>query len=77
MNQIGNLTPDHKSLESKSQMMFNWAVLYTIGNIFLKVIGYFLQIFKKYLISKNMRPQNFGTIIVPILGVPGKSDIKM
>jgi len=29
-NQIGNLTPDHKPLESRVQMRFNWGMLYTV-----------------------------------------------
>jgi hypothetical protein len=32
-SQIGNLTPDHKLLESRGQMSSDWGVLYTIGNI--------------------------------------------
>jgi hypothetical protein len=32
-SQTGNLTFDHKLLESKGQMNFDWGVLYTIGNI--------------------------------------------
>jgi hypothetical protein len=41
---------DHKSLEIKGQMSFDWGVLYTVGKIFLKVIGYCLHIFKINLI---------------------------
>jgi hypothetical protein len=33
-NQIENLTPDHKSLESMGQMKSNWSVLYTIEKYF-------------------------------------------
>jgi hypothetical protein len=33
-SQIENLTPDHKSLESKGQMRSDWGVLYTVGKIF-------------------------------------------
>ncbi len=40
-SQIGNLTPDHKPFEGKSQMSSDWGMLYTIGNIFLKVIKYY------------------------------------
>jgi len=36
-SQIGNLTCDHKSLESKGQMKFDWSMLYAVGNIFLKL----------------------------------------
>jgi len=32
-SQIRNLTLDHKLLESKVQMNFDWGVLYTIGNM--------------------------------------------
>jgi len=41
-SQIENLTPDHKSLERRSEMRFDWVMLYTIGKIFLKAIRYFL-----------------------------------
>jgi hypothetical protein len=37
-SQIGNLTPDHKSLESRGQMRSNWGVLYIVGKTFLKAI---------------------------------------
>jgi hypothetical protein len=40
-NQIENLTPVHKSLESRGQMKSNWNMLHTIGKIFSKVIKYF------------------------------------
>jgi len=40
-SQIGNLTLDHKPFEGKSQMSSDWGMLYTIGNIFLKVIKYY------------------------------------
>jgi hypothetical protein len=39
--QIGNLTPNHNSLESKGQMRSNWGMLYTIGKIFLRAITYY------------------------------------
>jgi len=45
--QIGNLTPNHKPFEGKSQMSSNWAMLHTIGNIFLKVINITLEFSKK------------------------------
>jgi hypothetical protein len=45
-SQIENLTPDHKSLENRGQMMFNWGVLYIVGKIFLKDTKYFAFIFK-------------------------------
>jgi hypothetical protein len=35
-SQIGNLTLDHKSHESKHQMRFDWGVLYTIGENLLE-----------------------------------------
>jgi hypothetical protein len=37
-NQIGNLTPNHKSLESRGQMGFDLGVLYIIEKKILKVI---------------------------------------
>jgi hypothetical protein len=40
-NQIENLTPDHKSFESRGQMKSDWGMLYTIGKIFLRDIMYF------------------------------------
>jgi hypothetical protein len=49
-SQIMNLTLDHKSLESKGQMRFDWGVFYTIKNMFLKAIKYYLPIFKNDLL---------------------------
>jgi hypothetical protein len=43
-SQIGNLTSNYKSLESKGQMRSNWNMLYTIEKIFSKAIRYFLRI---------------------------------
>jgi hypothetical protein len=40
-SQIENLTPNHKSLESRGQMKFDWNVLYTVEKIFSRVIRYF------------------------------------
>ncbi len=40
-SQIGNLTPDHKSLESRGQMRFDWSMLYTVGKIFSSAIRYY------------------------------------
>jgi hypothetical protein len=39
-SKIENLTPNHKSLESRGQIRFDWGVLYTVGNIFLKAITF-------------------------------------
>ncbi len=47
MNQIGNLTFYHKSLESSGQMKSNWGVLDTVEKIFLRATSYFTCIFKK------------------------------
>jgi hypothetical protein len=49
-NEIENLTPNHKPLENKGQMSSDWGVLYTIGNIFLKIKKYCNHILKKDLI---------------------------
>jgi hypothetical protein len=32
-SQIENLSPNHKSLENKGQMRFDWSVLYIVGKI--------------------------------------------
>jgi hypothetical protein len=48
-SQIGNLTPDHKPLESMGQISFNWGVLYIIEKIFLRAILYCPQFFLKRL----------------------------
>jgi hypothetical protein len=69
--QIGNLTPNHKSLENRGQMKLNWGVFYTVGKIFLMAIRYYLQIFKKKTyFEKDMRVQSSRTTRVPILGLP-------
>jgi hypothetical protein len=67
MNKFDNLISNHKSLESRGQMKFNWAVLYTIEKIFLKILpsNFFFLKFEIY-----MSVQNFGTIRFPILGLP-------
>jgi hypothetical protein len=39
-SQIGYLSPEHKSLESKGQITSNWGVLYIIGKIVLRAINY-------------------------------------
>jgi hypothetical protein len=49
-SQIGNLTPDYKSLESKGQMKFDWSVLYTIGKIFSRAIRNFPHTFETNMI---------------------------
>jgi hypothetical protein len=67
-NQIQNLIPYHKPLESKGQMSFNWGVLYTFGKIFLNDIRYFLAFSKQIGFKKYMSVQNFGTIKVSTLG---------
>jgi len=69
-SKIENLTPDHKSFESRGQMRSNWSVLYTIGKIFWREIKYCPCTFKKKLIWKKMSIQHFETIRVPILGFP-------
>jgi len=54
MSQIGNLTLNHKSLESSGQMKSNWGVLYTVKNIFLRAISYFTCVFRKKLDLKKI-----------------------
>jgi hypothetical protein len=49
-SQIGNLTPNHKSLEIRGKMRSDWSVLYTIGKIFSKDIKYCPPILKKNLL---------------------------
>ncbi len=53
-SQIGNLTPDHKSLEIKGQMKFNLDVLHTVKKIIFKALRYYPHVFKKNLnLKKN------------------------
>jgi len=49
-SQIGNLIIDHKPLESRGQMSFDWGVLYTVGKIVMKDIKYCPCILKTDLI---------------------------
>jgi hypothetical protein len=49
-NQIENLTPDYKPLESRGQMRSDWGVLYIDGKILSKAKRYCLRILKKNLI---------------------------
>ncbi len=71
-NQIGNLTPDHKSFKSKGQMKSNWNMLHTVGKIFSKAIKYFPCTLKKILLG-----QQDSQFWDSHLGVLGKSDIWM
>jgi len=66
-SQIGNLIPDHKSLESKGQMTFDWGMLYTIGKIFLGAIKF------EAWFEKDVSGQSFGTTKVLVLGLPFRS----
>jgi hypothetical protein len=51
-SQIGNLTPDHKSLESRGEMRFSWKVLYIVGKIFSRDIKYWFFTLKKLDLKK-------------------------
>jgi hypothetical protein len=68
--QIGNLTPDHKPLESKNQMSSDWSVLYIVGKIFLKVIRYYLWIFKIDFIWERYECPKFWDNNNPNFGTP-------
>jgi hypothetical protein len=69
-NWIGNLIPDHKSLERKGQMKSDWGLLYTVENIFMRTIRCCPCIVKiKIKIEKYMGIQSFGTTKVPIMGL--------
>jgi hypothetical protein len=37
-SQIGNSTPNHKPLERRGQMSFDWAMIYVVEKIFLRDI---------------------------------------
>jgi hypothetical protein len=75
VSQIGNLTPDHNSLENMGWTRCNWGVLYTIGNIFLKAIIYMSHFQKKTWFEKNMNVQNFMQQESQFWNSPRKSDI--
>jgi hypothetical protein len=49
-NQIGNLTLNHKSFESRGQMRLDWSMLYSVGKIFSRAIKYCPCTLKAYLI---------------------------
>jgi len=51
-------------------MRSNWNVLYTIGNIFSRVIRYCPRTLIKTWFEINMNVQCFGIIRIPILGLP-------
>jgi hypothetical protein len=58
MNQIGNLTPNHKSLKRRGQMRSNWSMLYNVGNIFFKgykILSSYFQ--NKFDLKKNGCPK--------------------
>jgi hypothetical protein len=68
---LGYLTPNHKSLQSKGQMRFDWNMVYIVGkDIFQKIYNNVLAFSKKTWIEKDMNVQSFGTTKVPILGLP-------
>jgi hypothetical protein len=49
-SQIENLNSNHKSLESRGEMRFDWSMIYNVGKIFSRAITYCPCTFKKYLI---------------------------
>jgi hypothetical protein len=69
-SQIKNLTPNHKSLESRGQMNSDSGVLYIIGKIFLRAIRYCHRVLKIDLIWERYenpelwdnKSPNFGTL---------------
>jgi hypothetical protein len=69
-SQIGNLTPNHKSLESRGQMRSDWSVLYTIGKIFSSAIRHCPRIFKEKLIWERYERPNFWDNKSPSFGTP-------
>ncbi len=69
-NQIGNLTPNHKSIKNKGQMSSNWGMLYTNGKISAKAILYFLHIVKENLIWKRYERPKFWETKNPNFGTP-------
>jgi hypothetical protein len=70
MDQIENLTPNHKPLKNRGQMSFDSGMLYIIWKIILRAIRYCPQISKKIWLEKDMSIQSFETTKVPILGLP-------
>jgi hypothetical protein len=68
-SQIENLIRDHKSLERRGQMRSNLNMLYSIGNIFPRVIRDFICTLKTNLIEKYMNVQSLETTRVPVLGL--------
>jgi hypothetical protein len=53
-SQIGNLTPDHKSLENRGQIRSNRGVLYTFGKIFFEGYKIFVSHFQKKIDLRNI-----------------------
>jgi hypothetical protein len=49
-SQIGNLTPNHKALESRGHMRFDSTIIFTLGKIFSRAIKYCIFILKTNLI---------------------------
>jgi hypothetical protein len=60
MNQIGNLTPNHKPLKIKGQMSFDWGMLYTIAKIFLSYKIFSLYFQNRFDLRKIWTSKNFG-----------------
>jgi len=67
-SQIGNLTPDHKSLESRVQMRSHWNLVYTIGKIFSNATKYCSWIFEINLIWERYKHPKVWDIKSPGFG---------
>jgi hypothetical protein len=64
-NQIENLTPDHKSLQRRGQMKFDWSMLCNVGNIYIALI-----LWKGIWFKKDISVQSFRTLWILVLGLP-------
>jgi hypothetical protein len=60
----------------RGQMISNWGVQYTIGNIFLKAIKLCHCMLQIGVFEEDMNVQSFKSIIVVILGLSFKSSLK-
>jgi hypothetical protein len=72
MSQNGNLTPNHKPLQSKDQMSSNWGVLYIVEFFLLMNIKYGPYIFKTNLIWERYERPKFWDKKSPNFGTPRK-----
>jgi hypothetical protein len=76
-SQIGNLTFDHNSYQSRGQMRSDWGMLYIVGKKISRAIRYYPCALKIDLIWEKYERPKFWDNKSPSFGSHGESDIWM